>query len=690
MTDFYYPYSFIRTPSRKAVSNDTFLGDGDPSSSERAQDHSRYRPGHYTGEIPVTLTTETPLFITDPESKRDLGNGHASYACLEEIPATALKGMLSSAYEIITNSRYRVFSKRQHQKRLGYRSEARASLVPGRVSQEGDIWYVVLYTGTSKIGEDGAAERGDPLYAAWLPVYSERGTVEDAACQKLEHGRRYDRVRIGRYSHGNFDLWSVEEIDGTSLHAITDKARPTGAERTVSGYVVKTGRIFFRKHDERFFFNDPADKEIRLELSADVRRAYEDLIADYIRVHEDGANQPNNRNSVLGEHTKKGSKLAELKDGHFVYVKLDVDLTAKGDGRYTVKGLYPVQIPRELYKAAPWDCLDESLRPAGSIEELSPADRLFGWVSQEGKGAWRGKLRISSASHTGEGSPLEPVPVGGADGRPLAILGAPKPAQARFYLGDPKGLPQQDGLDKERAGYTKQKRLRGRKVYLHHQGKVDPFHPMGDKTNQNRSIRNWIPKGKEFRFTIRFEDLTAEETGALLFLLRLGRLSKERPAFFRLGYGKPLGLGSVQLSADSKGIRIFSGDEMRKRYETLGDVSQTPLIPEQHKELRNRFIDAITGGYRNEFVPEMNEDTLMEGLLKAGRGVPAPVAYSVIDGAPELPSFQWFVQNEKRGGRKGSLPRLGEPLQSYPMEERGPGRGNDPRRDGRDRRGGRR
>jgi hypothetical protein len=40
-------------------------------------------------------------------------------------------------------------------------------------------------------------------------------------------------------------------------------------------------------------------------------------------------------------------------------------------------------------------------------------------------------------------------------GLPLAILGQPKPQQARFYVAaSPDGEAQKDGLDKEKAGYS--------------------------------------------------------------------------------------------------------------------------------------------------------------------------------------------------------------------------------------------
>lgn len=576
---FHNPYNFVRTPSRTdKVLKDPFAGDHDPSKPEYRENHSRYWSERYTGVIPVRLRTQTPLFITNLETKREEANEHYIYDCLEYIPATALKGMLSSAYEIITNSRYRVFGKRQHEKRLGYRSPARANLVPGRVNCSDGNWSVTLFTGTSKIKPDGRAD--GPLYAAWLPCY--RSGTEDG-CPRLHHGAEYENVQLRQYDHGNFKFWSVAEIDGLALEPITHKATATAEEKVVRGYVVKSGKIFDRKHDERFFFN--ADTPISLPLSHANIKAYEDLIADYQRVHKDGANPPIGGRSVQGLHIRDKGQLV-LSDGRFVYVKTD--------GR-TVSALYPVQISRELNEKAPWDFLDDSLKPAETIDRLSPADRLFGWVAQgatRGPGAWRGKVLIGDGVYVPKPQEDRPSPVQRFDGPlPFSILGAPKPAQARFYLGDEMGAPQPDGRPKQATGYAgDKKKLRGRKVYLHHtlahlskEGKADYWdehkgagmsvlpeyrQPAGEKqcSSQNRSITGWIPKGTDFRFDVKVENLTREELGALLALLNLEQ------HYFRLGFAKPLGLGSVALSIQWNGeepLPFMIGEDFRDRYRRL-------------------------------------------------------------------------------------------------------------------------
>ena len=599
---FHNPYNFVRTPSRtEEVLKDPFAGDHDPSRPECRENHSRYWSERYTGIIPVRLRTQTPLFITNPETRRKMEGdqakeeqkAHYIYDCLEYIPATALKGMLSSAYEIVTNSRYRVFGKQQHEKRLGYRPPAEATLVPGRVSCSNGNWSVTLFTGTSKIKPDGSVD--GPLYAAWLPCYR-RGTED--SCPRLQHGSEYENVRLRQYQYDrrNITFWSVVEIDGLALEPITKKATATAEEKVVRGYVVKSGKIFEKKHDERFFFNcypgaaSPCPNP--LPISDKVRKNYEDLIVDYQKVHEGDANLPIGGGSIHGAHITDKKRL-KLSDGCFVYVRTD--------GR-TVSALYPVQISRELNEKVPWDLLDNSLKPAESIDKLSPADRLFGWVAHgttRGPGAWKGKVRIGDGVYSPRSGEERPSPVQRFDNPlPLSILGAPKPAQARFYLGDASGEPQADGLSKEKAGYKNGKKLRGRKVYLHHtlahltDGKEKTRYwdehqgaemsilpeyrqPSGEKqcTGQNRSITGWIPKGTDFRFDIKVENLTREELGALLALLSLEQ------QYFRLGFAKPLGLGSVALSIQWNGeepLPFMTGADFAERYHQLDSSAFSP------------------------------------------------------------------------------------------------------------------
>jgi CRISPR-associated protein (TIGR03986 family) len=585
-----------------------FAGDHSPLGGDSREDHSRYWSERYTGTISVVLKTRTPMFITDQATKTLLSgnegqnNAHYCYGTLDYIPSTALKGMLSSAYEAITNSRYRVFSKKQHERKLGMRSQTNPRLVPGRVRNNGDSIEIELFTGTTGL----TAGNPSPLYAAWLPMYtSPAGNIINSL-----NGTFQDGVTIRLYQHTRgFRFWSVAQIAGQTAAPITHHAAPVlgVAERIVGGYVVVSGKIFNRKHDERFFFNDPSNP-LTAPVTADVKEDYEDLIADYQAVHEDGANPPIGSGVELGGHITNQSR-KRLSDGDFVYAKMNGN---------NVAALFPVQISRELYKKSPRDCVYPSVLPADGIDRLSPAERLFGWVSQEKKGAWKGKIRISDSSKV-QTECFEPIP--------LAVLGNPKPAQVRFYLGnqngDPQtdGIPKTDGIQKTQAAYGTGKKLRGRKVYLNQQQpdenywipsywknnfaeyymKIDESETEADRrSGQNRSISSWIPAGRELHFNIRVENLTREELGAMLTLFTLSTDKKEQ--CLNMGYAKPLGFGSFTLKLDLAGddlLPICTGEQMRDHYSRFGDGFSRGdgLDVRLRREIINQYKKALVDAY---------------------------------------------------------------------------------------------
>jgi hypothetical protein len=288
-----------------------------------------------------------------------------------------------------------------------------------------------------------------------------------------------------------------------------------------------------------------------------------------------------------------------LRDGDFVYAKM------KGNA---IKALFPVQISRELYDKSPWDCVYPSILPAGNIDGLSPADRVFGWVNQDGSGAWKGKIRISDSSKV-QTEHFESIP--------LAILGNPKPAQVRFYLGDQNGGPQQNGISKSQAAYGPDKKLRGRNVALNQSRPDDYWTPVCDPDNppeyyarpddndnlrggQNRSISSWIPIGSEFRFNIKVENLTREELGAMLALLTLTTQKRERN--LNMGYAKPLGFGSFTLRldlADGEPLPIYTGKQKRECYVSFeGGFSQgNGLAKQPIKEIIYAFKKNMVDNY---------------------------------------------------------------------------------------------
>jgi hypothetical protein len=337
---------------------------------------------------------------------------------------------------------------------------------------------------------------------------------------------------------------------------------------------------------------------------------------------------------------------------------------------------------KKPYDCSPWELLPESLRPAESIEQLSPADRVFGWVrsdvdrqfgtrSGEEPVAVRGLLRVGPV--TCESSVAEAVKSFATPGVPLAILSTPKPQQGRFYVArTPQGEAQSDGLSKIEAGYSSDKGLRGRKVYPHQHGLpaghwVDPTEdrtqqgvgtpahhqeyrrPDGDdqRDDQNRSILGWVKPEARFAFDLDVFNLSKVEFGALLWLLSL-----PEGHYLRFGGGKPLGFGSVRLTIETCDLR--TGDELRARYATWHSEPDPADISESATQT---FRDALHRAYPASGTDDVS---FIRAFLVACRGfgdnLPIHYPRATRDGQPGPPNpagelFRWFVANEKGGSR---------------------------------------
>ncbi|HZS75781.1 MAG TPA: RAMP superfamily CRISPR-associated protein [Ktedonobacteraceae bacterium] len=148
--------------------------------------------------------------------------------------------------------------------------------------------------------------------------------------------------------------------------------------------------------------------------------------------------------------------------------------------------------------------------------------RTFGMLQErEGRGnVFLGKVNIGDAiAHKNDSVLYQPIYTG--------VLVEPKPRHKAFYLDE------------------SEQHIAGRKFYFHHSPNGKPITAnglqfMGGKPS-NRYIQP-LAKGTRFHFRIDFTNLEEDEFGALLLAVVL-----EETMRHKLGYGKPLGMGSVEL-----------------------------------------------------------------------------------------------------------------------------------------------
>ncbi|GIX04044.1 MAG: hypothetical protein KatS3mg113_1050 [Planctomycetaceae bacterium] len=721
---FHNPYNFIPAPPRPTKHSD--LGDHLPDG------HHVLLPDHYTGTIRVKMKVITPLLVLDAARAVEVGNGHKSYPVrldchgMPYIPPTSIKGMLRSALEALTNSRFPIFA--GHDQPLAYRMTSRQglALIPA-VVQDGQLQ---LMTGTSQISASGPK---GPMYAAWLHAYPLgkplRKLLKYPNGSPPAHGDHVEAwLELWEHRTAHFQYWAVVAIAkvGQNLGAQPSASPlpqnpsakhapvPNTPMIKVKGYLCINNHNINRKHDERLFFVSPPNP-ITVPITAHHRAYWKNLITNYQQEHTldlaKGLKGPPamsgvvwSRHIVGVNHTPQSRQAeTELKNGTLCYVDYD-------PAKNTVRALYPVCISRALYSASPLDLLHPTLKPATKLDDLSPADRLFGWVNQQGQGAYKGHLRIGPVSCISK-DPLERF---GNPGLSLAILAAPKPQQARFYVAkSPRGEAQPSNISKEQAGYSQDKGLRGRKVYPHH-AQLRPGYwdnPLEDRTqqnmngiyqeyrrptlhgqeqrdDQNRSIQGWIKPKTEFVFTIHVMNFSKVELGALLYLLTL-----PDEHYLRLGGGKPFGFGSVRLDLDHGGLDLACGSCWATRYTQLGSHQDTidvgtPVTAydastsDQHddgdddvhcapiniEDFINAFVRSLSEAYSREAKSPPNAMAIpfLAAFLRSTQGfqdgLPTRYPRCTPHPDPEGKSYEWFVANEKISNKqnrgKFSLPDL--------------------------------
>lgn len=632
--------------------------------------HDRYVG--LSGTITCVLTATTPLFIADSHGAyEDRGEpGHMHYRFFQDakgepaIPGTSLRGVIRSVFEAVTNSCLANF---HGEKRLSYRPPPgdALKLVPARVLRHTDGRYELeVLSGTTRFEPDRRPEGAQ--YAAWLrryqPMwannsaakapntpYAQRRSFTDADLQGLGHGSPCQAI-IQRVQHPlkRFEFWNVVAIAplGQPIR------RPDGAagELLVEGYLCITNQNIENKHDERLFFRGPGAVRIMLDLDDEVRRRYQELIIDYQERHADdlekaGAHpeQPRGKRAGFSRFVIE-RKEGALQGGELVYALID-----RGGRGYKVRYVVPVSVPRVTYDTQ----IGGKLPPAArhlhrctEAAELCPACRTFGWV-WEGKteelrdhnkrNAYAGRVTIEHATVAKDVKPFDAT---------LAILSAPKPTTIRFYLAPERGKPQRGLEDKDYNYDTPDIRLRGRKFYRHHGSQLREREyrsaAKNPKSDQNRTVHGVRDAGSNFGFTVRFENLAPVELGALLWSLEIDGWHH------RIGLGKPLGFGSVQIAV--KGLTVL---DPAARYADLANSGLRDAL-----DLKGGWVRAFKAELQRVYGAPFEELPPIRDLRALLNEPPLPVHYprSAREPLPDGKNFEWFVGN-KRSGRDAG-PRL--------------------------------
>ncbi len=229
------------------------------------------------------------------------------------------------------------------------------------------------------------------------------------------------------------------------------------------------------------------------------------------------------------------------------------------------------------YQKAPGDMLPDNLK---SVEGLDLAEAMFGFVDQKKseRAFIAGRISVTDAflqsdQDDPKNAMLDPITLSDQ------AMSGPKATTIQHYLNqsDPDHPDQLKHYDSNPNTETA---LRGHKFYWHvgsagdlqkrleRAPKFDPANRANDKSNRFKPVK----ENQLFVFDIHFENLRAQELGALLWVLDKAANPKYR---LKLGMGKSYGFGSIGVSFDAH------LDNRAKRYEGFFDSTDWTLPDEQ-------------------------------------------------------------------------------------------------------------
>lgn len=620
-TFFSNPYSFV--PVLKP------LCEKESSFKKPFVAHDEYKG--LSGIIACRLKTLTPFFTSDTHSEEEESShktldffshdSNKNNLRLPVVSGSTLRGVIRSVCEAVSNSTFTAISSEV----LDYRALNQASkLKCGRI--------IKLPTETEK-GEIQL------LRSARLAF----DDIPEGATDSKEGWARIE-ANINREGH---EVGKIV-VDCTTVDPKVAQYR--------KGYFKLTGRnLIDKKQNERFFYEAENQKVM---FSSDEARKYNELIEaqnEAARRQNEAVKEHYNNENVRYETDPDYLSTKDICDrrnvplaiGHLVYFQQE-DQTAKNLGY--------VSIPRWQYEKAVHQKLESYFHPAEDANSLCPTSRIFGFVrdkkiskkeDSEGKSAYAGRISFSDAKLD-----LTKSKVKYDENLVLEILSSPKPTTREFYLtnqGDPSDVwvSNRKGQKQEHKGYNEDDMiLRGRKFYWHQEDKGQYRRRGDEETSQNSTLKMILAKDNEFVFTIRFENLEAHELGLLLWSLAL-----EEKMAHKIGMGKSLGLGSVEITVDS--LQIINRET---RYQNLFQANgkfQEGITTESNwpDKYATRFTEWMKEHFGKDF-GELENVKALQRILHYDKDSPNPVGslhpvHYPLRRISDDKNYEWFMENRK-------------------------------------------
>lgn len=511
------PYNFVSFPN-KVIRRYARLED--------VPRQDRWDEDLLSGEITVTMTAQTPVFVSDgARDSRGRNDGHflrdAEGRCI--IPGSSLRGLVRENMQILgcgltrpgedfqdVNLYYRALADARGALKSGLKGQYRNMLGIHNNSQPTEIRTGYLHC-------DPAAGGSGYYIVPTLP----HPTSDHAVCRLRRDDPRVAELVRNMPRPGVLEgicYWGEEAAgrrEGTPVQggrvgiALGDPEQHPGAlaGRLVSpGYMQKQNRVYL------FPEEDPAAG--RIVLSQESVLVYQE---DYeARLNSLGGT------AGLPPKGEKGAREAEIKRRKAFWALpkageckpvfyLEGDVVSFSPSSYYLRVAYRHKLSHGIPRS----------------HQTRNQEELFLDYPYAVLGFTQGKAALRSRVSFGD----------------LGLEGAPSYApEATVVLGEPKlsffGAYTKEGMDYNQEQFQ----FRGYKQYWLHD---ITSQPPGDNTQVGTTLRP-LAAGSRFTGTIRYRNLHPDELGLLLWCLGL-----EEGCYQPMGMGKPLGYGRMTLAIDA-------------------------------------------------------------------------------------------------------------------------------------------
>ena len=562
---------------------------------DRIIDGTRTEGKLHTGYLDCRLYTLTPLAIPDTAEKTDdpQAQDHYYYPFMringhEMIPGSSLRGVIRSIYETVTDS---------------CMVTSRDETFSQRVSPK-EVFHPGILMRNQKKSWD--------LFDAKRVVWDIRART---VCNsyRVNRNNEYswgDTVFVTKKSYGNYD--KVIDIR---------KHEFPGAEQ---GYVF-IGEHFVNKNAEGVFIK----KNLMYEAGdPKLQTAIRGLEAT-LQVYK---NPSVNRNLESNDHSGyKGYETAKKGGAIPIWYRKD------NNGNLY---LSPAAIGRITYTHTMKSFAGE---PCSDRTRLCKACSLFGMIGTNDGSGYGSKVRVTDAICQNNTGTMNAT---------LKELGSPRTSYLPFYSVDGKGYDD-DGAQ-----------IRGRKFYWHNmkaqnkdksycaeitssrqmqKATTSSFNPNHSRSSRNSSVHS-VEKTKrnatmellkphaEFTFRVYFDKISTQQLQELEWALTLGENTKDSKLCYKIGHGKPLGLGSVKIVIEKQIERSFSDGSYSLQFKNVPDKIEAGT-------LKN------SAGY---------QDWLTISRFDAMNGISVSYPYIVSSNDTkarknDIASHQWFSRFKKDG-----------------------------------------